>query len=136
MAKTEEKKVTLEREYNVPLRRGWRNVPTYKRAKKAVAVLRKFIGRHMKSEDVKIGKYANMEVWARGIKHPPHHIKVKAVKYSDGSVMAEFLGAPQEKPKEAPKKVKSEKAEAPKSEKPAPKPKAEAKPKPAKQTAQ
>ena len=106
MAKKEEPKMELEREYNVPLRKGWLKSPKYKRAKKAVKTLREFLQKHMKSENVKIGKYANLDIWKKGIKNPPHHIKVNVTKDSEGKVMAEIVGAPEEKPKEEKKKGK------------------------------
>lgn len=84
--------VVLERVYNVPLRKEWLKTPKYKRAKKAGKALKQFISKHMKSENVKIGKFANLDIWKHGIKNPPHHIKVKAVKYKDGSIFAELDG--------------------------------------------
>ncbi|PIY60574.1 hypothetical protein COY95_01080 [Candidatus Woesearchaeota archaeon CG_4_10_14_0_8_um_filter_47_5] len=89
---------TLERTYNVPLRKEWLKKPKYKRAKRAVNTLRDFIARHMKSETVKIGKYANEKLWDRGIKNPPHHIQVTAVKDENGVVMVELVGAPVKAP--------------------------------------
>ncbi len=114
MAKTEETKIELEREYNVPLRKGWLKSPKYKRAKKAIRTLKEFLQRHMKSENVKIGKYANIKVWEKGMKNPPHHLKVKVTKDSEGKVMAELVGAPVDMPKESKKGKKGAKAEAPK----------------------
>ena len=70
----------LERTYNVPLREGTQLAPAYRRAKKAVRVLRAFIEKHMKCEDVRIGPYLNEFIWKRGIKSPPHHVEVKATK--------------------------------------------------------
>lgn len=103
MAKKEEKK--LERVYNVPLRREWLKAPKYQRGKKAVKALREFLMKHMKSENVKIGKMANLELWKHGIKNPPHHVQVKAVKDSDGVVKAELVGFEYKEEK----KVKKEK---------------------------
>lgn len=111
MAKKEEAKIVVEREYNVPLRRGWLRVPKYKRAKKAVRTLQAFLARHMKSEseNVFIGKYANLKLWEKGMKNPPHHIKVRVTKDSEGKVVAELVGAPVEKPKgEKKKEAKAE----------------------------
>src|SRR3989338_3187591 len=91
MAKKEETpKTVLERVYIVPLRREFQKVPSYKRAKKAVKALREFIAKHMKSENVIIGKYANQLLWKNGIKNPPHHVKVTAVKDEKGKVTAEL----------------------------------------------
>jgi ribosomal protein L31E len=96
MAKKETKhKQVLERTYNVPLRREWLKVARYMRAKKASIALRQFLARHMKGE-VKIGLHLNKKLWEHGIKNPPHHIKVTAIKYDDGVVMAELVGHPVE----------------------------------------
>jgi len=69
-----------ERIYNVPLRKGFQKAPKYRRAKKAVNVLRTFMQKHMKTDDVLIGPQLNMKLWERGIKNPPHHVKVTAIK--------------------------------------------------------
>ena len=82
----------LERTYNIPLRKEFRKVPRYKRAKKAITALRQFLVKHMKSEDILLGNEINHEVWAKGIKNPPHHIKVTAVKDGEGIVRAELEG--------------------------------------------
>ena len=105
MAKKEEKsKVVLEREYIIPLRKEFQKAPSYKRAKKTIKALKEFLAKHMKSDNIKIGKYLNLKVWEHGIKNPPHKVKVKAEKYDDGLIKAELVGAPVEKPKEEKKK--------------------------------
>lgn len=88
----EKKNIILERDYNVPLRRGFLLVSRYKRAKKAVKTLREFIQKHMKTEDVRIGQHLNEYIWGRGIKNPPHHVKVHAVKDAEGVVKVELFG--------------------------------------------
>ena len=93
--KEEEPKTVLERTYNVPLRRRWMHVPKYKRAKKAITTLRVFLEKHMKSDNIKLGKYVNEELWKHGIKNPPHHVKVNVVK-EDDKVTVELIGAPEE----------------------------------------
>ncbi|MBD3354553.1 hypothetical protein GF361_01050 [Candidatus Woesearchaeota archaeon] len=103
--KTAEKKI--ERTYNVPLRRKWLNVPKYKRAKKAVFALNQFMEKHMKSDNIKIGKYLNEHIWKHGIKNPPHHVKVVAKKDSEGVVDVELEGAPVEEKEESKKGKKS-----------------------------
>lgn len=84
-------KTVLERVYNVPLRKEYQKAPNWRRTPKAVKALRQFISKHMKSENVLIGKYANLELWKHGIKNPPHHIKVNAVKDDKGVVKAELV---------------------------------------------
>ena len=87
--KPEEKKTeTEEREYTIPLRRKWKNVPRYKRANKAIKAIKEFLVRHMKIRDrdlkkIKIDKHLNESVWSRGIRKPPVKIKVMAVKEDD-----------------------------------------------------
>lgn len=88
--------MAIERTYNVPLRKEWLKVPKYKRARKAVDALRAFLQRHMKSEEVKIGKFLNEAVWQHGMRNPPHHIKVNVKKDDAGKVFAELVGAPTE----------------------------------------
>ncbi len=105
MAKTETK--NLERTYNIPLRKEFLKVPKWKRTKKAVAAAKEFLQKHMKSEDVKLGKHLNEELWKHGIKNPPHHIKVTVQKDSKGVVKAELFGHKiEEKKKEEKKKSK------------------------------
>lgn len=84
--------MALERTYVVPLRKEFMKAPKYKRAKKAVNALKEFLKKHMKSDNVKLGKNINLEIWKNGIKNPPHHIKVNAVKDDDGIVKAELQG--------------------------------------------
>ncbi len=93
-------KVILEREYVVPLRKGFLKVPRYKRAKKAIKTLREFLVKHMKVEErdlrkIKIDRYLNEEIWFRGIKKPSIKIKVKAKKMSSGIVLVELAEVPQ-----------------------------------------
>ena len=51
MAKEKEPKVELEREYIVPLRKEFKKVPEFRRAKRALKALKQFIARHMRVED-------------------------------------------------------------------------------------
>ena len=83
--KTEQKTEKIEREYVIPLREKVRVVPRYKKTNKAVKTIKEFLARHMKIRDrdlskIKIDKYLNEALWSRGIRKPPHKIKVKAVK--------------------------------------------------------
>lgn len=85
----EEKKTSAtEKEYIIPLRRAWINVPEYKRARKAVVAIKQFIAKHMKVQDrnldnVKLDVYLNNDIWFRGKSNPPSKIKVKAIKDGD-----------------------------------------------------
>lgn len=120
-----EPKLVLEREYTVPLRKGWLKVPEYKRANKAVKTLKEFLARHMKVYDrdlrkIKVDIFLNNEIRFRGMKKPPAKIRVKAKKFDDGIVKVELITLPahikfaklkQEKIKEEIKKKVEERAE-------------------------
>jgi len=103
--------MAIERAYNVPLRREFLRAPRYKRAKTAINALKRFLQKHMKSEDVYIGKRLNEKIWERGIKNPPHHVNITVVKEDDGKVYAELAGFKYEKPltEEELKKLEKEK---------------------------
>jgi large subunit ribosomal protein L31e len=120
-------KITLERTYNVPLRKEFQKAPKYRRAKKAGMALRQFLSKHMKSDTVKIGRHLNMKLWKNGIKNPPHHVNVAVKKFDDGVVEAELVGAPVDKKESKPKKAETKKVEPEKKAEEA-KPKVEAKP--------
>ena len=92
-----EKKQNLKRTYNVPLRREFLKTPRYKRSKKAVLVLRQFISKHMKSDNVFIDKDVNELIWKHGIKNPPHHIKVDVEKDKEGKVVVKLGGIVEKK---------------------------------------
>lgn len=92
VAKKEAEK-TEERTYNVPLRKEYLKVPNWKRTEKAVVAMKQFLSRHMKSEDVRLGKDVNEKIWQHGIRNPPHHVKITAHKSADGVVHAELFGA-------------------------------------------
>src|SRR3989344_8597223 len=119
MAKKEEaSKIVLERVYVIPLRRETLKVPPFKKANKAAKTVRQFISKHMKSDNVLIGKYLNLKIWQHGARTPPHHIKVNAAKDDKGKVFVELVDAPKEKIKVEEKKKSVRKEEQIKAEKP------------------
>ncbi len=91
-SKKEEKvDIVSENVYNVPLRSVYRTNPQYKRANKAVAVLQKFLVRHLKAKEVKFSSGLNEHIWARGDHKPPRMVQIKAVKDSNGRVTASLV---------------------------------------------
>ena len=70
----------LKREYVIPLRRKTKTAPKWRRSKKAVVVLKDFIRKHMKTEDVIVCSELNSFIWERGIKNPPGKVSVVALK--------------------------------------------------------
>jgi|SRR3989344_2173678 len=84
----------IEREYIIPLRRAWMNVPRYERTGKAIKEIKKFLAKHMKVENrdvdkVKLDVHFNNEIWFRGMQSPPGRVKVK-VKKENGIVYVNF----------------------------------------------
>ncbi len=48
-----------------------------------------------------------MHIWENGIKNPPHHVKVTAIKEEDGTVKVELFGKKYEEKKKQEKVVKT-----------------------------
>ena len=110
MAKTEIK--TIERTYTIPLRKEFNKTPRWKKTKKAVSAVKQFLMKHMKSEDIKLGRALNENLWKHGIRNPPHKIKVSVTRDDKGTVRAELFGVKaEETKKETKKKVENKKAE-------------------------
>ena len=82
----------VERTYIIPLRKEWLKSPRYRRAKKAVTAVKGFLIKHMKSDDIRLGKHLNEELWKHGIKNPPGKIKVNVLKDDKNVVRAELFG--------------------------------------------
>lgn len=113
--KTTEK--TVERTYNVPLRKEYMKAPRWNRTKKAVIALRQFLAKHMKSENVLLSKELNEEMWKHGIQNPPHHVKVNVVKDDKGVVKADLFAVEKPASKKTPAEKKEKKAAAKKESK-------------------
>jgi len=106
MAEKKETKPEVAREFVIPLREKCRVVPRYKKTNKAVKTIKEFLVRHMKIRDrdlnkIKLDVHLNEFLWERGIKYPPHKIKVKATK--DGENVRVELSS-------LPKKIEQKKA--------------------------
>lgn len=86
--------MALERTYTVPLRSAFLRAPNYCRTPRAIRALREFLAHHMKTspENVRIGVHLNNYVWSRGIRNPPHKVRLTASKDDSGIVKAELLG--------------------------------------------
>ena len=82
----EEIQIVEERLYTIPFRKVWAT-PRGKRTPRASRMLREFVKRHMKVENVEISNEVNEELWARGIRKPPREIKVRLVKDKEGRVI-------------------------------------------------
>ena len=95
--KKEEK---IWKEFIIPLRRKFMKTAPYRRAPKAIRVIKEFLVRHMKFYDrdlkkIKLDRYLNEFIWTRGIKNPPSKIKIKA--FVDGDFIRAELAELTEK---------------------------------------
>ena len=75
----------LTRTYVVPLGVVY-EAPPYRRAKKAIIVVKEFATRHMKAKQVTIDADVNELIWAKGIRHPPRRITLEMERDEDGVV--------------------------------------------------
>ena len=82
----EEEEIIDERIYTVPLRKAYWTGSRLKRANRAVRILREFVIRHMKPEELVIQKEVNERIWSRGIQKPPRRVRIRATKNSDNLV--------------------------------------------------
>ena len=82
----------LERIYTVPLRKGFVESARHRRTKKALCVLKTFLKKHFKAEDVKIGEKLNAKMWEKGAKNPPGKVTITGFKEDDNIVKVELKG--------------------------------------------
>jgi large subunit ribosomal protein L31e len=72
-----EKETPVERVYTIPLRKGRSNTPAGKKANRSVNDVKRFVSRHLKTDDVRISTRLNALIWKRGNSKPPARVKVK-----------------------------------------------------------
>ncbi|MFW9787815.1 MAG: 50S ribosomal protein L31e [Candidatus Thorarchaeota archaeon] len=82
----EEEEIIDERIYTVPLRKAYWTGSRLRRSNRAVRILREFVERHMKPEELHIQPEVNERIWARGIQKPPRRVRIRATKNSDNLV--------------------------------------------------
>ena len=68
-----------ERVYIIPLRKAKRK-PRSRRANAAIRIIKEFLQRHMKAENIKLDNQLNEFIWERGIHKIPPRVKIKASK--------------------------------------------------------
>ncbi len=81
MAEQEEERIMV-----VPLRAAWAASRT-DRAPRAIKAIKEYVQRHLKPERIFIDDVLNEYIWARGREHPPRRVRVKAIKFEDGSAV-------------------------------------------------
>jgi large subunit ribosomal protein L31e len=84
--KEEEEEIIDERIYTVPLRKAYWTGSRLKRANRSVRILRQFVERHMKPEELLIQPEVNEQIWSRGMQKPPRRVRIRATKNADNLV--------------------------------------------------
>ena len=79
------KDIIEEKLFNIPLTSAW-IMPIKKRTPKAMRVLKVYIRKHMKAEEIAISSEVNEALWRRGNEGVPRHIRVRAEKTKDNKV--------------------------------------------------
>ena len=82
----EEEEIIDERIYTVPLRKAYWTGSRLRRANRSVRILREFVERHMKPEELLIQPEVNEQIWARGMQKPPRRVRIRATKNADNLV--------------------------------------------------
>lgn len=82
-----------ERPYTIPFFPHLKNVPRWKRSKRAVGIVKEFIIKHMKADEVKIDAEVNDLIWSRGNEKPPRKIRVLAERREDDVVHVSLLSS-------------------------------------------
>ena len=106
-----------ERIFTINLRKITLKSPRWEKSKRSVIAVKNFLKRHMKGDEVKIGKSITEEIWKRGNQNPPKNIRIHAILTEDEEskiVQAELIGVPF--PEEKEKKKEKKKEEKPKEE--------------------
>jgi large subunit ribosomal protein L31e len=111
----------VERIYTINMRTLIKKNARWERSKRSIAIIKKFLKRHMKAEGIKLDKSITEEIWKRGSQRPPGKIRIKVTETEEGEkdekrkvVKASLLGVVQEETKETKKEEK--KTETPKVE--------------------
>src|SRR3989344_6311905 len=99
-----------EKIFTIPLRREFVKKPKYKRTKKAITLIKEFIAKHMKNNDVRVSLELNNYIWGQGNRNPPPKIKVKS-KIIDEKAYVQLIDKSFPEKKEDTKKEKKEHTE-------------------------
>ena len=80
-----DKTTELERIYTIPLRKT-KDLVRSRRADLAVRDVKRFLSRHMKSEQIWLDASVNEALWSNGKYSIPSRIRVRATRFNDGVV--------------------------------------------------
>ncbi|RLI96689.1 MAG: hypothetical protein DRO99_04060 [Candidatus Aenigmatarchaeota archaeon] len=72
-----------ERMYVISLKRDWQKTRRDGRANRSVNVIREYLEKHLKTDNIKISSKLNESLWKRGNSKPPAKVKVKVTESDD-----------------------------------------------------
>ena len=75
----------------VPLRKAW-NITRFKRAPRAIQIIRDEVIRHLKvlpEEEIYIDPSVNEKIWERGIENPPRKIRLTVIRHDEPDIPIE-----------------------------------------------
>lgn len=73
-----EKMVQTEKLYNLDLADAYGR-PRHKRTNRATDMVKEYIARYSKADEVKLSNQVNTFIWSHGQNKPPRHIKLKVI---------------------------------------------------------
>ena len=73
-----------ERIFTINLRKATLEARRWEKSKKSVAVVRNFLKKHMKTDEIKIGKSITEKIWSGGNQNPPSKIRIRAIETEEG----------------------------------------------------
>jgi large subunit ribosomal protein L31e len=79
-----------EKIYNIPIGKAYKKA-RLKRMNYAVKMVKSYLKKHTKAEEIKLGKNLNEKMWKRSIEKPPKFVRVKVI-IDAGIAKAELLG--------------------------------------------
>ena len=72
-----------EKIYTINIRKAIAKVPRWEKSKRSVAAVKNYLKKHMKSDEVRIGKSITEEIWKGGNQNPPKSIRIHAILTED-----------------------------------------------------
>ena len=82
--------IVEERIYTIPLKKAW-IAPIKKRVPRGIRLIKSFVKRHMKVEDMIITQEVNEHLWKKGIEGLPRRIRVRLTKDADDIVTVHLV---------------------------------------------
>ena len=80
-----------ERIFTINLRKATLEARRWEKSKKTVAIIRNYLKRHMKADEIKIGKSITEKIWSGGNQNPPNKIRIIAVESEEGEDKIKFV---------------------------------------------